>query len=326
MNHKSHRFSSTRFFELPLGWTPDPEKLKALAFLPTGPTQELSEGFEPPRMGQEPGDYPFVEVVSGVHVVRLRTQTRSVPKSALDHEVDQACERIEAERGRKPGKKEKKELQEEARLKLLPRAFTKDTVLWGMVFPDLGVMAVNSASINASSRLTSCIVTAHVVPTDEPLADQDQKFRVREVRTATSAEKFMLQALLDPESVEPFGPATYCVLVSQDELRRQVSYKNHQLQGNKEVQRYLKMGHMPTKLGIVLEADTYFEIDKSMGLAKVQFSTDLFNTSASEGDHQADAFDADIVLVSGGLRNLYTKLAACTGVQRLDDPSDAQLV
>lgn len=321
LKHKSTRFSSVRFFEVPRGWTPDPEKLKSKLFVPTGPTEEVSWGFQAPRLGDEPGNYPLVEVINGVHVVRHRTQTRSVPKSAIDQGVDEACRRIETETGRKPGKKERKALRDDVSLSLLPRAFTKDSVLWGMAFPDLGLLVISSASTNASARLCSSLVDVHTVASANLAPGQEENFRVRDVRTQTSAEKFMLHALVTPDDVAPFGPATSCVLVSQDESRRQVTYKNHQLQGNEELDRHLKMGHMPTKLGLVLESDTYFEMDTSLGLTKVQFSDDLFKGNAAAGDSHADAFDADVVLISAGIRNLYLQLTSCMGVERLDDTS-----
>lgn len=251
MPHKGHRFTAARFFEVPKGWMPDPRKLSAAPFLPTSPTQELSVGFVAPRAGNAPGDWPFVEVVSGLHIVRMRSQSRGVPKSAVDREVAAMAARIEQETGRIPGRRETRELKDDAKQKLLPQAFPRDSELWGLICPARGVMIVSTASDTKGALLCSELIRACV---DADVLAAPSKglpaLSARNLRTRTSIDAFMLQALLEPDAVKPFGPATYCVLQAQDESRRQVSYRNHELTGNEEIRRHLQMGHLPSKLGL----------------------------------------------------------------------------
>lgn len=325
MSHKGHRFSAARLYEVPKGWRPDPSKLSAAAFTPTSPTQELSSGFLPPRGRGEPGDWPFTEVVAGMHIVCLRSQSRSVPKSTLHQEVEQMCKRIEQETGRKPGKRQQKELKEDARQKLLPQAFTRDSDSWGIVCPQRGLLVVNSASQTASSRLTCELVETHTL-TPKELSEKglDSNFYIRPLQMRTSVDSFMLRALQEPEAVKPFGPATFCDLAAADESRRQVSYRNHELTGNEEIKRHLQMGHLPTKLGMYLEASTYFEIDTTLGLHKIIFTGDLFDSNAP-ADGQADAFDGDFALTGLGLFKVYDELAQVLRFERLDEPSGLSL-
>ena len=49
-------------------------------FVPCGPTQEKSSGWVPPR-GQEHGD--LVEVIAGQTILKLMTETKSVPGDVI---------------------------------------------------------------------------------------------------------------------------------------------------------------------------------------------------------------------------------------------------
>lgn len=316
---KNHLFTSARFFEVPKSWRPDPARLSTQRFVPTGSRQEIACGFLPPRGGDEPGDWPFVEVVSGLHFVRLRTQTRSVPSSAIAQEVRTMCQRIEQETGRSPGKRERKNLKEDARQKLLPRAFTRDADSWGAVCPERGILAVNSASPNTCARISSELVCLHTL-SPEQLHAQGMEANVyaRPVRTSRSVDSFMLQALTSPDSVGPFAPATLCVLASQDESRRQVTYRNHELAGNEEIQRHLQFGHSPTRLGLYVGSSAHFEIDSTFGLHKIGFADDLFSQDQGSEQADADAFDTDLTLVGLGLFSVFDALTSQLGLERLD--------
>lgn len=326
MSTKNNRFNAARFYEVPKGWVPDAHKLKSVIYAPTSPTSELSSGFLPPRGGSEPGDWPFVEVISGLHVVRLRTQSRSVPKSAIDHEVQEMSRRIEQETGRPPGKRQKKDMKDEARLSLLPRAFPKDSDSWGLVCPARGLLVVNSASVTGSAHLPQALVGLHIMANEDVVArGLPTNMYARPMSTITSCEAFMLQALTDPDAIAPFGPATSCALEAQDETKKQVRYRNHELQGNQEVARHLKRGHLPTRLGMYLETHTHFEIDSKMGLHKITFTGDLFQPQADQSTVD-DAFDADITLSGLGLLKLYDELVNVLGIERTDDPKPAGLL
>ncbi|MDP1092476.1 recombination-associated protein RdgC, partial [Klebsiella pneumoniae] len=68
---------------------------------------------------------PFVEVVDGHWLIKLKREQRLLPSSVVQERVDELCEHIEETTGRKPGKKAKKDLKEQAQHELLPRAFTQ---------------------------------------------------------------------------------------------------------------------------------------------------------------------------------------------------------
>lgn len=78
------------------------------AFVPCLPSQEESIGFVP----------------HDKHLI-VRIERKAVPSQALKRRVDELAAQVEQQTGRKPGKKARADLTEQARAELLPRAFPK---------------------------------------------------------------------------------------------------------------------------------------------------------------------------------------------------------
>ena len=103
------------------------EGLGKQRFEPCGPSQEKSAGWVEPR-GEANG--PLVESIGGQWLVEYMIESKQVPGSVVRRKLDERCAQIEATTGRKPGKKEKKELKEDITLELLPMAFTRSASSW----------------------------------------------------------------------------------------------------------------------------------------------------------------------------------------------------
>ena len=98
------------------------DALQKTVFEECGSTQERSVGWVPPQ-GDVHG--PLVESVASQWVMRFMTEANVMPACVLNRKVDEKAERIEKTEARKPGKKERRELKDEAKLDLLPMAFAK---------------------------------------------------------------------------------------------------------------------------------------------------------------------------------------------------------
>ena len=142
-------FKNLIVYRIAAGWSADTpqieEALSPNVFVECGATQQQSVGWVPPR-GEAHG--ALVESVGGQRIVRLQVETRAVPASVVRRKADEEAARIEATTGRKPGKKETKELREDALLSLLPQAFTRQSAaqVWidaeaGLLLTDAGTQA-----------------------------------------------------------------------------------------------------------------------------------------------------------------------------------------
>ena len=58
----------------------------------------------------------------------LMIERKALPSAVVKRRTDELVQQVEHSSGRKPGKKETKELKEQATLELLPMAFTKQSV------------------------------------------------------------------------------------------------------------------------------------------------------------------------------------------------------
>lgn len=122
-------------------------------FIPCGPTQAESSGWVPPRGGKHT---QLAELVGGQLILKLCTEKRAVPSSAIKAGVEEKIERYKKETGQeRVGARAKKEFKEEVLLDLLPRAFTKraHTLLW--LAPEHKLLVIDSGTLaapTASSR------------------------------------------------------------------------------------------------------------------------------------------------------------------------------
>ena len=117
-------------------WQPDlqalEDALQKCVFAECGATQERSVGWVPPR-GEEHG--LLAESVAGQWMLRFMSQSKLLPASVLNDKVKEKAAHIEKTEGRNPGKKEKRELKDEAKLDLLPMAFKKSGAMWVWIDP-----------------------------------------------------------------------------------------------------------------------------------------------------------------------------------------------
>lgn len=124
-------FKSMIIYRIADSWQSDlqvlEDALQKTVFAECGATQERSLGWVPPR-GEAHG--PLVESVAGQWMMRFMTEAKVLPASVLNRKVNEKAAHIEATEGRKPGRKEKRELKDEAKLDLLPMAFTKQVAMW----------------------------------------------------------------------------------------------------------------------------------------------------------------------------------------------------
>ena len=132
------------------------EALQGAAFQPCGPTEPLSVGWVSPR-GQEHA--ATAEAIDGHWILRLAVERRVVPASTIRGELEARCKAIEAEQGRKPGRKEKRDLKDEIVQTLMPRAFTKRSMHWLWLHPEERLLVVGAASTRGgrSARITGAI-------------------------------------------------------------------------------------------------------------------------------------------------------------------------
>ena len=263
--------------------------LQKAPFVECGATQEKSAGWVPPR-GEAHG--ALVESINGQWIARLMIETKAVPGDALARKVKEKAERIEQETGRKPGKKETRDLKEEARLDLLPMAFTKRATTWVWIDSQARALVIDTSSQTRADEVARSLVEQ--LPAG---------FALALLNTKTAPQAAMAHWLNEQEPPEGFTVDRECELKSQDEDKSVVRYANHPLD-IQEVQDHIKAGLQPTRLALTWDDRVSFTLTQQLQVKGIRFLDSVFESQqADEG-----GFDADMAIATGELGKLIPDL------------------
>lgn len=296
-------FKNLMVFRIGTEWAASVEEteknLEKARFVECGKTQMLSFGWVEPR-GIKNG--PLVEAVGGHMLLKLQTEQKIVPGSAIKRRVAELSARHEEETGHKPGKKLKKELKEQALLDLLPMAFTKIATVNVWIDPKSRLLMVGASS---QARCDE-VLTA--------LAQNLDKFSATHVHTEKSAQVLMSDWLLTWEPPESFSIDRECELKSADEMKSVVRYSRHPLDVE-DVRQHITAGKMPTKLAITWNDRVSFLLTESSQLRKIDFLDSVMDGRKEEGE---DPFDTDAAIATGELSGVVLDLITALGGEALE--------
>jgi recombination associated protein RdgC len=271
----------------------DQEALEAHAFAPCGPTQDRSVGWVPPR-GEANG--ALVESVGGQRILKLQIETKSVPGAVVRAHAQQAADDIEAQTGRKPGKKETKALREDVLLALLPQAFPRTSVVWVWIDPSAGRLVVDATGGSKLDTVITALVQAF---------DGLQMSAVQTNVTPATAMAKWLTAETPDEWPDNFGVERQCALKGCDEEKAVVKFDRHNL-CTPEIRKHIAEGKLPTSLALSYDGKVSFVLTDTLALKKIK----LLDVKV---DDSADAFDAEVALITGELQWLIPALTAAMG-------------
>ena len=270
-------------------------------FVPCGATQEKSVGFVPPR-GELHG--PRVEDIGGQWILRFKSEVKTIPGQALARRVAEKAARIEKETGRKPGRKETKDLKDEAKLDLLPMAFANEACTWVWIEREARTLVLDTASQSRADTIVSLLV--ELLP----------GLSVSLLNMKTSPQASMAHWLATQEPPAGFSIDRECELKAADESKAVVKYGRHPLD-IAEVQEHIKQGKLPTKLALTWDDRVSFVLTEGLQIKKLAFLDSVFEgTKADEG-----GFDTDVAIATGELRKLIPDLIEALGGEA--KPSEA---
>lgn len=269
----------------------------AVAFTPCGASQEKSVGWVPPR-GHEHGD--MVENVGGHLILSLMIETKSVPTQAIADHVAAKTKYIEATTGRKPGKKERKELKEDAKLALLPMAFARRSSVLVWIDTSKGMLVIDATSQSTIDEVTTQLVNLMV------------GVAIQYISTVTSPSAAMADWLVAPGGLQNgFDIGRACNLKASDETKAVVRYTRHNLDTD-EVRQHIGGGKLPTALALTYNDRVAFTLTDAGALTGINFLDPVFE-NATQSDIKADAFDADVTILTAELGLLITDLVEALG-------------
>jgi recombination associated protein RdgC len=286
------------FYRIGADWTASltqlEKSLDSFRFVECGATQEKSIGWVEPR-GVAHG--PLVEAIGGQWLLKLMLEAKAVPGSVLKRKLDERLAQIESAQGRKPGKREQREIKDEIRLQLLPMAFTKQAAVQVWIDPTARLLVLDAASQAKADEVVTCLVQCL------------EGLMVLPINTNTSATTAMSEWLTSQEAPAGFSVDRECELKAPDESRAVVRYSRHPLDTD-EVRQHIVSGKLPTKLALTWDSRVSLLLTDTLQIKKLAFLDVVFEGGTAKQD---DGFDADVAIATGELQRLIPGLLEALG-------------
>jgi recombination associated protein RdgC len=291
-------FKNVLIYRIAPTWTADLELieagLEASRYVECGASQEKAVGWTEPR-GEENG--LLAESVAGQIVLKLMVEVKAVPSSVVNRKAKEQLATIEAQTGRKPGKRETKEIKEDIKLSLMPLAFTKLSSVLVWIDAKAQLLTVGASSTAKADEVITYLVKCL------------DGFSVMPLNTQTSSAVAMADWLATQAPPAGFTIDRECELKSPDESKAVVRYSRHPLD-IEEVSAHIISGKVPTKLALTWMDRVSFVLTDALQIKKIAFLDGVFDGTSQEKE---DGFDADAAIATGELRQLIPELLAALG-------------
>ena len=261
-------------------------------FVETMKTQSKSVGWVAPR--EKNG--LLAESIGAQTIAKLVIETRTVPADAVKKKVEEMSAKIEESIGRKPGRKETREIKEQAIFDLMPNAFPKQVSV--LVWFDIRKqrVVIDSTSQARCDDVISAIVNAvHGLALQHPC-------------TKASPASLMVGALVG-EAYDDIYVGRSCELRATDESKAVVRYRNKYIL-TEDVRTHIKNGMVPAKLDMTFEVATgggaSFTLNESGSLSGIKITESI-------GEDDEDSFDADVVFATSAIGGALDALIDAMG-------------
>lgn len=271
------------------------EALGHARFVECRPTQEKSVGWMPPR-GEEHG--ALVESVGGQWIAKFGIETKLLPASVVRREAERRMEEIEAKTGRKPGKKEARDIRESVAIQLMPQAFTRLSTVQVWIDPKARLLAIDTVSQAKADEVLTNLIRGL------------EGFTVTALDTRIPSYAAMATWLGEQDPPPGFGFDRECELKSTDDTQSAVRYSRHALD-IVEIRRHVEAGKLPTRLALLWNAKVSFVLTDKLAIKKIRFVDGVFKEAGVEGEE--DRFDTDMTIATGELKSLIADLVSALG-------------
>ena len=248
--------------------------------------QPVSRGWVSPRNNGE-----LIHVQNGNVLIALRTEERIMPSSAINREVAERAEKMAAEQGYKPGRKQLKELKERVIEELMPRTLTKQQTTFAWLDLNNSMLAIDASTEGKAEAVI------------EHLRNCLDEFPIKPLHTVVSPQSAMADWLAGGDAPEGFTIDRDCELKSVGEEKSTVRYVRHPLgdEVHEEIKSHLAAGKLPTKLALTWDDRLSFILTDTLHLKRLAFLDLVKEEAEKNAEHADEQFDADFAIMTGEL-------------------------
>ena len=234
---------------------------------------------------------------------KVRIDEKIIPASQVEKETERLALETQRLTGRKPGKKERKELKDAALLSLAPRAFPRTAVVTCYYERGTQYLIVPTTSKKLSDTITSALVHAVASMKTTTINVSDVK------KGLTARMKNWLDN--DDEAFGEFSPSGDAALAIE---KRRITVKMGNLQAAREgLQEAISKGFGVTSLGLQhIDSGVEFRLTDSF-----KFKGIVFVHDPAQGDE--DLFAAEAAIEVSSFSKVVTELCSMMAYQ---EPSE----
>jgi len=289
-------------YRLGAEWQPNlaqvTEALDGARFVECGATQPRAMGWVPPR-GEAHGQ--LVEAIAGQWLLQLMVETKLIPGAVIKRQVEALALRIEQSTGRKPGKKETRDLKDQALLDLLPMAFTKRAAVKVWISSAARLLVIDAGSASRADETLTAL--------SQVLAGLSAQL----INTTITPEAAMADWLVSGEPPAGFTVDRDCELKASDGEKPVVRYARHALD-LPEIREHIAAGKRPTRLALTWQDRVSFTLTDGLQLKKISFLDGVFEGRPQDGD---EGFDANAAIATGELAPMIGELIDALGGEQV---------
>jgi recombination associated protein RdgC len=291
-------FRNLRFYRLDGDWPESEEgvseQLQKSAFRPCGPLTERSSGWV--SIDADNSD-ALARRVNGADLIRLRSQSRVLPPSAINEELEVRIDEYRERMQEAPNPREKRRLKAETRDELLPKAMLKSDRIWGYVDLKEKVLGIDAGQNAAAERFLLRLrspfeqVLINPLQFNEPVSG-------------------LLTKIFFGNAPSQFAAGRECRMQDAADAGSVVRWTDFDL-SDKTIRDHVANGMHLTHLAIVYDNIMSFVLDENGIISKLRFLG-----MDDEGDDDGEPMtrlDAEFVLATGTLRLLLSDLKKLLG-------------
>lgn len=227
----------------------------------------------------------------------LGFESKILPSSVVNREVDKRALALEEKMGFKPGRAQRREIKEQVTAEFLPKAFAKrgQTRLW--IDAANGRLMVGSGSPKSGDQLTSV------------LRDTLGSLEATPVVTSESVTSQMTRWVKTGSAPNPFDLDGDAELIEVSEASSSVRYARFSLE-SENVREHINQGKVVRKLGLVWRSRVRFVLSENLAITRIKFE----DVTDVEKHNDEQGFEQDVAFSLGTLSQLLGDLANACGV------------
>lgn len=236
--------------------------------------------------------------------LRFGERQRLLPASVINQELATKVEEHAQQRGYKPGRKQKQEMKEDIRARLLPQAFVVQKSIRAWLDSEHGWLVVDAASQGQAEKLVELLREhAPMLP------------RIVLPDTEVGVQTLLTEWLGRGEAAGHFTLDDEAEVQGSDPQRATIRYSRLPVGSANELKRHLDQGKRATKLGLCWDDRLSMVLADNLQIKRLRLlETQAEDDSVRDDDPQL-AFETDMRLMTALLHDMLRELGKELGLR-----------